>query len=74
LNLYPNPSNGQISFNSSNIDVREALIKVYAVDGKLVAEKQLQAGSADLSLLAKGIYTIEFKVEGYNVYRQLIIK
>ena len=74
LNVYPNPSNGQISFNSSSIDVREALIKVYAVDGKLVAEKQLQAGSTDLSSLAKGIYTIEFKVEGYSVYRQLIIE
>jgi hypothetical protein len=24
--------------------------------------------------LAKGVYTIEFKVEGYNVYRQLIIE
>jgi hypothetical protein len=74
LNVYPNPSNGQISFNSSSIDVSEALIKVYAVDGKLVAEKQLQAGNTDLSSLSKGIYTIEFKVEGYNVYRQLIIE
>ena len=74
LNVYPNPSNGQISFNSSSIDVSEALIKVYAVDGKLVAEKQLQAGSTNLSSLAKGIYTIEYKVEGYSVYRQVIIE
>jgi hypothetical protein len=74
LNVYPNPSNGQISFNSSSLDVREAFIKVYAVDGKFVAEKQLQAGCTDLSSLAKGIYTIAVKVEGYNVYRQLIIE
>jgi hypothetical protein len=47
---------------------------VYAVDGKLVAEKQLQAGSTNLSSLAKGIYTIEYKVEGYSVYRQVIIE
>jgi hypothetical protein len=74
LNVYPNPSNGQISFNSSSIDLSEALIKVYAVDGKLVAEKQLQAASTDLSSLAKGVYTIAIKVEGYNVFRQLIIE
>ena len=46
LNVYPNPSNGQISFNSSSIDLSEALIKVYAVDGKLVAEKGQGAGQA----------------------------
>jgi hypothetical protein len=74
LNVYPNPSNGQISFNSSSIDLSKALIKVYAVDGKLVAEKQLQAGSTDLSSLAKGIYTIAIKVEEFSVFRQLIIE
>jgi hypothetical protein len=74
LNVYPNPSNGQISFNSSSIDVSEAFIKVYSVDGKLVAEKQLQAGSTDLSSLAKGVYTIAIKVEEFSVYRQLIIE
>jgi hypothetical protein len=74
LNVYPNPSNGQISFNSSSIDVSEAFIKVYSVDGKLVAEKQLQAGSTDLSSLAKGAYTIAIKVEEFSVYRQLIIE
>ena len=74
LNVYPNPSNGQITFSSSSIDISDALVKVYAVDGKLVAEKQLQAGSTDLSSLSKGIYTIELQVDGYRVYRQLIIE
>lgn len=59
LDVYPNPSNGILNVNSSQV----AQMAIYSLNGKLLITKQLTTGASllDISNLPSGIYLYSAK-------------
>lgn len=75
FNLYPNPTNGNVTLVLSDSDVNSEF-SIYSIDGKLVLSGALENTSSkqiDLSPFAQGIYSIEVKV-GDVFARKRIVK
>ncbi|GEM_PF-3335216 len=65
LHVYPNPSNGWVSYDITSSDEEIYKIKAYDSMGRLIAVKDVQTdnehvnGNWDLTGLRKGIYFIQ---------------
>lgn len=63
LEFYPNPSNGNVhirhNFNTANAD--ESILKIYSLDGRLVAEHVLSTASAqtEIKIEKAGMYVLK---------------
>lgn len=73
ISYYPNPFTSEIQVNLSNVDFKNAVIRVYDMLGNMVFEKNLTAADAEsrstklnLADLKVGIYTVEFKSESFT--------
>ena len=68
LVVYPNPTNGLLHFNDTEINQNErATIKVFDVLGNVILEEQfasLSYKTIDLSSQSSGIYFVEVKTNG----------
>ncbi len=74
LNLYPNPSNGQITIASDNIS--DAEYKVYSITGEMVSQGVLKNShnSVDLSNLQGGVYTIHIQENNTTAVKRVVIR
>jgi hypothetical protein len=73
FNLHPNPSKG--IFNYEYNGTNDAIVKVIAVSGKVVFQKQLkstQNGVIDISDYAKGLYILSIINEDTVITKKLI--
>jgi hypothetical protein len=60
LKVYPNPASSLLSFSSSSIDLSNAHVKVYAMDGNLLIQEMLNTNKGiDISGLNAGNYMLE---------------
>lgn len=57
LTIYPNPSNGEITLNKSDIDGL-LTVKVFSAIGQLVAEKAFEESDLSLTLTTPGVYYV----------------
>lgn len=66
FNVYPNPSNGRISFNEN---LEKGQLSIYNLSGQLVVNKTINDSikTLDLSFLEKGVYTIVYTNERRNI-------
>lgn len=77
VNVYPNPTNGQLFFNiQSNSDNTLESIQIYDLIGKQIISNAINSGvnSIDLGHLPKGTYIIVFTSSKGNLSTQKLIK
>ena len=72
LDLYPNPVNGILNFNGTNLI---ELIQVIDNHGKIVSEYNINSfkGSLDLSHLSRGIYFIKGLTNSGLIHKKIIL-
>lgn len=73
LNIYPNPvKNGVLFVNTNSDDVKE--VAIYNLLGSKVATKQVNAGTVDVSGIAKGLYVVKVTEAGKTSVRKIVIQ
>lgn len=79
ISYYPNPFTSEIMVNLSNVDFKNAVIRVYDMLGNMVFEKNLTAADAEtqstklnLTYLKVGIYMVEFKSESFTNIAKIV--
>jgi len=79
ISYYPNPFTSEIQVDLSNVDFKNAVIRVYDMLGNMVFEKNLTATDAEnqttklnLTDLKVGIYTVEFKSESFTNVAKIV--
>lgn len=73
--IYPNPSIGNFTVRVLN-GIDETDIRIFDVNGKLVAEKHLNGNESyqmNLAHLPKGVYKLQARTNSMTVYQTLII-
>jgi len=71
VNIYPNPSNGIVTIESSIINPRDLRIEIYNEIGILVLNKELNSNNLRLDL-PNGMYFIKL-VDDINIYLKKLI-
>src|SRR5690606_24593845 len=71
VNIYPNPTQGRL-FLSDNTSYKR--VKVYSLEGKLVAQQTLQNGDNELHFrLTSGLYLMELVGDNARAVKKLMI-
>lgn len=66
--IYPNPTSDYLKLDT---DRKIELVEVYDLSGKQVLVK-LENNTMNVSMLAKGIYILKFKLDGENFTEKFI--
>ncbi len=80
LNLYPNPSSGQIFVELNDWDTQQLNLSIISATGQLVQQLALEAGNGTVALnlpesLANGIYLLEVKaVDGTRAVKRFVVQ
>ena len=75
LNVFPNPSNGQLFIQTDRVNLNQMQVIVYnGVGAELTKSMRITDNALDLSLFAKGVYFIQFSNELGSVTRRVIIQ
>ena len=73
INLYPNPSSGNVYYSFFEGVSPLKQINVYAIDGKLINTIFSNDSNGVFEIKDKGIYYIEFHTEGQVFTERVII-
>jgi len=75
ISIYPNPSNGEIFINSSNLHTLEK-VELYTVNGKKVKEyfDLSDKKSLDFSSLQKGLYFLKVASNNKSVVKKVVLR
>ncbi|MEO8934410.1 MAG: T9SS type A sorting domain-containing protein [Xanthomarina sp.] len=75
--MYPNPTNKVLNFQFNTAHVKEVLVQVYDLQGKLVLNhSSISEGnriSFNVSSLSKGMYFVKLKGDNFEIVEKLII-
>ncbi|MFY0627305.1 MAG: choice-of-anchor J domain-containing protein [Reichenbachiella sp.] len=81
LNIYPNPSFGDINISVEDILVGHPIqYHIYNLSGQLMTQNQIQLKpndqsiQIDLSILNSGTYLMSLDFDGHKIHKQIIIK
>ncbi len=75
--VYPNPSTGLFNISFGSTPVRQATIKIYDIQGKLLNEETFQNSSLerfDISTLPKGIYIISGMIDNKKMVTRISLQ
>lgn len=64
ITIYPNPTNGELNFSG----IKSGTYRIYDTVGKVYLNGNIKKDPIDVSGLAAGIYFIEIKDDGSNIY------
>jgi hypothetical protein len=77
ISCYPNPTNNQMVVSLSALAAQPIYINLVDQFGRVVLQDQIEAGQKskllDTSLLAEGIYLVEFLSQGTSALRKRIV-
>jgi hypothetical protein len=76
VNVYPNPSTGNILINAGNYEFKKMNVSVYDDLGRVVTSQMhsgVSSASVDLSGMASGIYFLELKTDNNSTLRKKIV-
>lgn len=76
INVYPNPSSGQVNVSSENLISK---ISLFSIDGKLVRNIPIEKLSAnhyniDIDDIESGMYVLLFTIEGTLVRKKIQVE
>lgn len=75
--LYPNPSNGIITFEIDNNKKEPLTVEIFDISGQKTLSRSYNSGKSketiDFSYSAKGIYNVKISSESKTVFRKLIL-
>jgi hypothetical protein len=73
LDIYPNPTSGQIFISSDEIIIG---IQVFGLEGNMVGDFTMRqlSSEVDLSSLAKGIYLLQLQTEKTTIIKKIILQ
>jgi len=73
--VFPNPFTDQLTIEKINESFSPATIRIYGLDGKIIAQSQMEVGKKEMNLpdLPAGIYVVKMRQKG-KVEQMLIIK
>ncbi len=80
LNIYPNPSSGNVHINLGNNQAGDVRISIVNLNGQAVLTKQFhlaaQSKGVDVSLpnLVEGVYLIKLQMAGQTRIKKLVVK
>ena len=77
VNIYPNPSEGEITIDCSKLNVENAQIEVMDVTGKTMANYKLDSNlkvQINLDSYANGVYQVKIHTEDSTIIKQFIKK
>ena len=77
VNIYPNPSEGEITIDCSNLNVENAQIEVMDITGKTMANYKLDSNlkvQINLDSYANGVYQVKINTEDLTIIKQFIKK
>ena len=80
FSLYPNPASDKLNFELNLTKQQDIQIQLYAIDGSLVASKELLkqystvSSSMDISNVQKGIYIVKIIGETGSITKKLVVK
>lgn len=79
LNIYPNPSKGEVFFSVNGPNKEEMLLQVMDISGKIIFEDAMNVISYsvctyDFSNLSEGIYIARVSGQGENIVHKLVIQ
>jgi hypothetical protein len=79
LNIYPNPSSGEVYFSVNGPDKNDVNLQVMDLSGKIIFENTLNVISNsvctyDFSALSAGIYIARVSGQGENIIHKLVIQ
>ncbi|MFA9391246.1 MAG: PKD domain-containing protein, partial [Prolixibacteraceae bacterium] len=71
--IYPNPTSGRLTFETSDL-MRNAILEVFNLNGKLMKVISLQEASStiDLSAYSNGVYGIKISSNGATFFKKII--
>ena len=75
--IYPNPSTGLFNISFGSNPVRQATIKIYDIQGKLLNEQTFQNATLerfDLSTLPKGIYIVSGVIDNKKMVTKICLQ
>jgi hypothetical protein len=67
ITIYPNPCKDIINLKFDNKDNKNAIYRIYSLDGKFIKEDILQSLSIDISCLSKGNYIIQILKQDFEI-------
>ena len=75
IQVYPNPSNGQLNINLPEA-FNTAKLSVYSLGGTLVNQQRISGLNSFVSLegVAKGTYILQFENEGTVLHHKVVIQ
>jgi V8-like Glu-specific endopeptidase len=74
--LFPNPSNGLVTFESDSQDISGGIITIYSFTGKKISQftvSSLSMVSFDASELDQGLYILEFSKASIKERKRLLV-
>ncbi len=75
--IYPNPSTGLFNISFGSTPVRQATIKIYDIQGKLLNEQTFQNSTLekfDISTLPKGIYIVSGMIDNKKMVARISLQ
>lgn len=75
VQMYPNPAKDKVSFSINNVTDEMITLQVFDTKGRIISEKLFNGNTTlDVSVLEAGVYFVNFKSNGFNQTRKLVIQ
>ena len=77
INIYPNPSNGQINIKTIDFPLNQAKVNLYNMQGKVVYSQQSNLGDElQLSIpnINKGLYILKIESGEYSLSKKVLLR
>lgn len=76
FDVYPNPSTGFVTLYTDTLDLYNASVKIYNINGSTVADysiKDVESTTFDFSRFENGFYIIEVRIQGYLERKKIVL-
>lgn len=74
VNVFPNPSKGEVTIQTENMNGQSILVDIYDVTGKSVYSAVMNDATMQVSGLSAGMYNIRFIYNNEIVLRKLVVE
>jgi OmpA-OmpF porin, OOP family len=77
INIYPNPTTGQVAFNYELKDGQQAVFEVFGIDGKLLHSQNVSNQNSQINItlpaISNGIYMARFTVDNKPIFNEKLV-